>query len=141
MLHNADRYSDCLPGKLRSCVVLRNELQQMLSKDVWEPVCWDYLTEAERKSVIRSSIFLKEKFTANGVFDKLRARLVAGGHMHDKTIYSDMDIASPTVSTSSIFLIAAIAAKEARNMACMDFSGAYLNASMKSRVLMSLDST
>ena len=130
-----------LHGEEKTSEVLRNELQQMLSKDVWEPVCWDYLTEVEWKSVIRSSIFLKEKFTASGVFDKLRARLVAGGYMQDKTIYTDVEIASPTVSTSSIFLIAAIAAKEARHVACMGFSGAHLNASMKKRVLMSLDPT
>jgi len=61
--------------------------------------------------------------------------------MQDKTIYSDVEIASPTVSTTSIFLIAAISAKEGRQVACMDFSGAYLNASMKKRVLMSLDPT
>ena len=103
-----------LYGEEKTTEVLRSELQQMLSKDVWEPVCWEYLTEAERKSIIRSSLFLKEKFTASGVFDKLRARLVAEGHMQDRAIYSDVEIASPTVSTSSIFLIAAIAAKEGR---------------------------
>ena len=41
--------------------------------------------------------------------------------MQDKTIYSDVEIASPTVSTSSIFLIVAITAKDARQVTCMDF--------------------
>ena len=30
-----------LYGEEKTSEVLRNELQQMLSKDVWEPVCWD----------------------------------------------------------------------------------------------------
>ena len=31
-------------------------------------------------------MFLKEKFTADGVFEKLKARLVAGGHLQDRDI-------------------------------------------------------
>ena len=89
--------------------------------------------------MIRCSVFIKEKFKPDGVFDKLKARLVAGGHLQDKTIYSDNETSSPTVSTSSVFMVAAIAAKEKRHVATIDFTGAYLNADMKRQVLMMFD--
>ncbi len=34
----------------------------------------------EREKVIRCSVLLKEKFTASGEYEKLKARLVAGGN-------------------------------------------------------------
>jgi hypothetical protein len=38
-----------------------------------------------KKKAIRSFMFLKEKFKADGSFDKLKARLVAGGNEQDKS--------------------------------------------------------
>ena len=119
--------------------VLRAELTQLVQKQVCKGVYWDYLTEEERSSTIRCSVFLKEKFKPDGSFDKLKARLVAGGNMQDRTIYSDEETSSPTVSTSALFIITAIAAKEQRKVATMDFSSAYLNADMKKKVLMKFD--
>ena len=126
-------------GEEKTIDELRREVQQMLTKHVWQPVLWDYLTDEERKSVITSSMFLKEKFAADGKFDKLKARLVAGGHQQDRSVYSDSETSSPTVSTTSLFLIAAIAAKENRKVVTIDFSGAYLNAQIKKKVLMKID--
>ena len=94
----------------------------MLTKQVWKPVLWDYLTDEERRSTISSSMFLKEKFTADGKFDKLRARLVAGGHQQDRSVYSDSETSSRTVSTTSLFVIAAIAARENRKVVTIDFN-------------------
>ena len=82
-------------------------------------------------------MFLKEKFTADGKFDKLKARLVAEGHLQDRAIYTNG--ASPTVATTGEFLAAAIAA---RSVAAIDFPGAFLNSVMPEEgdhaVLMSL---
>ena len=61
--------------------VLKKELKQMIDKQVWIPVNDNYLTSGERGQVIRSLVFLKEKFRADGSFDKLKARLVASGDM------------------------------------------------------------
>ena len=51
----------------------------MVDKKVWHGVHSTNLTSAERKAVIRSSMFLKDKYMASGAFDKLKARLVDGG--------------------------------------------------------------
>ena len=48
-------------------------------------------------------MFLKDKYDAAGDFQKLKARLVAGGDKQDKNLYEDLS--SPTVSIESVFMI------------------------------------
>jgi Reverse transcriptase (RNA-dependent DNA polymerase) len=113
----------------------------MLNKDVWEAVYTSRLSAQDRRSIIRSSMFIKRKNHPDGTFDKLKARLVAGGDQQDKSLYEDL--ASPTVSTSAVFAMMGIAAHEKRHTAVVDVSGAFLNAKMTkgTRVYMRLDST
>ena len=115
--------------------VMVSELQQMLDRKVFEPVLWSGMTADEKKNSIRSMIFLKEKFLPDGSFDKLKARLVAGGHMQLRELYSPEDTSSPTVRTSSVFIIAIMAALEKKHVVSVDIAGAYLNAQMTSRVV------
>ena len=61
------------------------------------------------------------------MFEKLKSRLVAGGHLQDRDASSG---ASPTASTSSVFTLTAIAAKQNRAVATIDFPGAFLNSDM-----------
>lgn len=100
----------------------------MLEKKVWTPVEIQRLPREEKARIIRSSMFLKEKFLASGEFEKLKARLVAGGDQQDKTLYEDLS--APTVGTSSVFTLLCIAAHKGRKIAVIDISGAYLNADM-----------
>jgi len=83
-------------------------------------------------------MFLKEKFNADGSFQKLKARLVAGGNTQDRTVYES--ISSPTASLTAVLTVATIAAKEQRIVQVVDITGAYLNASMgKVKVFMRID--
>jgi hypothetical protein len=117
---------------------IMGELQQMLDKKVFEPIAEHELTSNQLRSVIRSFMFLKLKYDSAGVFDKIKARLVAGGHQQDRTVYDD--VSSPTAALTSVMMVAAIAAKEHRHVIAADIAGAYLNAEMKSaNVLMQLD--
>ena len=116
---------------------VRAELLNMIRKDVFEPVLISQLTKQERRAIIRSSIFLKEKFRPDGSFDKLKARLVADGSMQDKAIYENLN--SPTVATVSVFCMLAMAARERRLMSTVDVGSAYLNADLDSSVIMMLD--
>ena len=106
--------------------VIMAELQQMVDKKVWHAVHTFDLTAVERKAVIRSSMFLKDKYMASGMFDKFKARLVAGGDQQDKELYDNLS--SPTASTTSVLAIASIAAHESRSVIVMDIGGAFLNA-------------
>ena len=67
--------------------VMVSELQQMLDRAVFEPVQLNGLYADEKKRSIRSMNFLKEKFLPDDSFDKLKARLVAGGHMQLREMY------------------------------------------------------
>jgi hypothetical protein len=115
-----------------------SEIKQLVDFKVFEPVYFNSLTLEEKKSVIYSSLFLKEKFDAAGVFEKLKGRIVGGGNDQDKSIYSDSEISSPTVSVKSVFLCSSIAAAQKRKVATIDVVGAYLNADMVRKVLMKL---
>ena len=117
------------------------EISQCVDKDVFQGEFYDKLTSEERSSIITSNMFLKEKFLADGMFEKLKSRIIAGGHLQDRNIYDEGS--SPTIDTSSVFMIAAIAAAEHRCVATMDFPGAFLNSKMplkgKHSVLMKLN--
>ena len=114
-------------GKDAECVILK-ELNQMITKKVWTPVDLKGLSGAEKRRIIRSSMFLKEKFLASGEFEKLKARLVAGGDQQDRNLYEDLS--APTVGTSSVFTLLSVAAHQGRKVAVIDISGAFLNADM-----------
>ena len=51
--------------------------------------------------IITSSIFLNENSTTDGLFEILKSRLVAGGHLQDRDIYDNGS--SPTLSTSMFY--------------------------------------
>ena len=74
--------------------VITKELSQMVDKSVWTPVHLHKLTSTEKRGIIRSQMFLKEKYLPTGVFEKLKARLVAGGNQQDKNLYDDLPLLS-----------------------------------------------
>ena len=121
--------------------VILKELSQMIDKKVWTPIRMGVLTSTEKRGIIHSQMFLKEKHLPTGVFEKLKARLVAGGNQQDKDLCDDLS--SPTVSTSAVMTVFAIAAHEKRNVAVIDIGGAFLNANMDTgiTVYMRLDRT
>ena len=83
-------------------------------------------------------MFFKEKYLPTGAFEKLKARFVADGSGQDRSLYDQSKLISYTVSTSSVFITAAIAARENRSVATVDFPGAYLNSDMKTMESLSL---
>jgi hypothetical protein len=93
---------------------ITKELKQLVDKGVWEVIEKVHLTKNQLKSVIRSSMFLKEKFNGDGSFDKLKARLVAGGDGQDKSLYDNLS--SPTVAQETVMMVIAIAAAEKRKV-------------------------
>ena len=106
---------------------IKKELQQMLDKGVFRAVHEADLTAEQRKGAIRSLMFLKEKYTASGNFEKLKSRLVADGSQQDRNVYGDSS--SPTASVPALFTVFGIAADEGREVASCDIVGAFLNAS------------
>ena len=100
----------------------------MLDKQVFHGVHTRDLTKTQQSAIIRSSMFLKDKYLASDAFERFKARLVAGGNQQDKELYQDLS--SPTAATSSVLSIAALAASEGRKVVAIDIGGAFLNADM-----------
>jgi ribonuclease HI len=103
---------------------ITKELQQLIDKPVWEYLHKRNIPKADRRKIIRSHLFMKDKYKSDGAFEKWKARLVAGGDTQDKSIYDDLS--SPTVCLDSVFTIIAIAACEGRKICTIDITGAYL---------------
>ena len=105
------------------------EVKQLMSRNTWHPVHVSELSYSDKKKIIPSKMFVKEKFTARGLFDKVKSRLVAGGHRQDKRLYKDKT-SSPTVATTCVLTVAVMAHTDKRKTATIDFPGAYLNSRM-----------
>ena len=124
-------------GEKIALPAINKELKQLIDKKVWRPVKWNSLTEKEKREAINSHMFLKEKYDALGLFDKLKGRLVARGDEQDKDMYDNLS--SPTARLTSLFSVTAIAASEGRKVEVGDIPGAYLNADMKDKVIMRIN--
>ena len=42
----------------------------------------------------------------NGEIERIKGRIVAGDHRHDRSVFSDNDISSPTVALTSVLATA-----------------------------------
>jgi hypothetical protein len=113
-----------------AAAAIKEELSTLVKKNCFSPVTREQLDTVRRRKLIRSFMFLKEKLKPNGDFDKLKARLVANGSQQVTTMDEQMRNSSPTASLTSVFIIAAIAAKEKRHVVTVDVKSAYINARM-----------
>jgi hypothetical protein len=102
------------------------ELQTCNQKDVWEYLDHTYIT----KNAIPSRMFLTPKSLPNGKLDRIKGRIVAGGHKQDRSLYEDKEVSSPTVALTSVLAMAALAANEGHHVMSLDHKAAYLNADM-----------
>jgi Reverse transcriptase (RNA-dependent DNA polymerase) len=82
------------------------------------------------KSAIPSKMIMTPKKLPNGKIDRMKARLVAGGHRQDRTMYRDEETSSHTVALSSVLIAASLAAHNGDHVMTLDHEAAYLNAPM-----------
>jgi hypothetical protein len=118
---------------------IQKELTSVHKKRVFRQVMLHHLTDSQRRSIIRSKMFLKEKFFPDGTFDKLKCRIVAGGDMQDRGEYGEDETSSPTVNLSSVYLVLSVGAREGRKVGTADVGTAYLNAGILKAVYMRID--
>eukprot|EP01033_Poteriospumella_lacustris_P011390 gene11390-8106_t len=116
------------------------EFQSLLDKKVWTPIKHiDQAQTSKHARVLPCSMFLKAKHLPDGKFDKLKARLVAGGHLTDKSLYNFDECAADTVKTETLMTTLAIAAHDSMHIETMDFPTAYLNGKLKDTQVMRID--
>jgi Reverse transcriptase (RNA-dependent DNA polymerase) len=108
---------------------IMDELENIVDKGVFHGVHMRDLTSAQRKTILRSVTFLKDKYTAQNIFEKFKARMCVDGSRQDHSMYED--VSSPTATCASVLSCAAIAAAEHRHVMTVDVKGAFLHADMK----------
>jgi hypothetical protein len=101
------------------------EIKQILDKDIFMPKMFNSLTQEEIDKIVISFAFCKEKWASDGDLEKVKARLVAGGHMVDKGDFDNL--ASPTARLETSMLLHALAAQFLWFICVLDVVGAYLN--------------
>lgn len=102
---------------------IRDELNKMIDLNVFTAV-----HKRDTKGVtIPCSMFIKPKHHADGSFDKIKARMVAGGHRQDWS--GEEECSSPTVSWETVLTFLATASRYRLYLYNTDIPAAYLQAS------------
>ena len=109
---------------------IRLELKTILEFKTWEYVKEGDLSDEERKKIIISFMFLKNKFGKDNKLDKIKARLVAGGHMQDRSSIDPESVSSTTLRTPSYNTLLNIGAFEDSEISVIDIRSAYLQADL-----------
>jgi hypothetical protein len=102
-----------------------HEFTQMHMLNVYSPLSASSLSCKDKKKALSSLILLKEK--SDGT---IKACKYADGSKQ-REHYAKEEITSPTVSTDSLFITAAINAHKERDIATADLPGAFLHADNK----------
>ncbi len=109
---------------------LFSEFVQLNDKSVFDAIDErSLLTEEEKRGALEAISIIKEKRCG-----KIKGRTVANGRKQ-KGLYPKSASASPTVSLDALLLSLIIDTKENRCVSCADVAGAYLNADMDEKVL------
>jgi len=110
------------------------ELKQMKDMNVFHTIKFSDIPHEYRKQIISSIMFLKDKFKADGEFDKTKARLAGRGDEQKRKNYVTLInelFSSPTANLLSIMIILSIATKYKCLVSTLDIPGAYLHALLK----------
>jgi hypothetical protein len=100
-----------------------DEARNMM-ENVLKPVNFFELSSEDRSQVIRAHMFLKFKYKADGLFDKVKARLVANGDEQDfETIEETY---APTVNPISVFTQLAVTVHRKMYVSAHDVKKAFL---------------
>jgi hypothetical protein len=106
------------------------ELQQLYDMKVFDTIKFKDIPFNYRNQIISSILFLKDKYLANGDFEKTKARLAARGDQQINNLFNET-ISSPTVNSLSINIILSLAVQLKCYIKVSDVPGAFLHATLK----------
>jgi hypothetical protein len=93
----------------------------------FDPVAYDSLSPAQRKSLLYTFMFFVDKFHADGLFEKLKARLVVIGSQQNRYDIN-IDPTSPTVDFLTVSLVLNLVCVHGMHCAVVDVKAAFLQA-------------
>jgi hypothetical protein len=120
------------------CIVddaVRKEIDNMTEMNVWTKICDDELGNHNIQNIIPCKIFIKQKFLPDGSFEKVKARLVAGGH---KQVIEYEDLYAPTININVLYMIISINTILKGDILVTDVPTAYLHAVLNEDVYMKI---
>ena len=103
---------------------IRGEILNMLDKRVMTAIHKNKIPKEFKNKIIPLHMFIKDKYTSDGKFDKIKARLVANGNMEDPGNLADLY--SPTVNPITVLTLINIAAAERSHISSYDIKSAFL---------------
>jgi hypothetical protein len=109
----------------RSKVAFKSEFDALFHQQVLEPVDPLQITNEILKCALPIQVLEVDKYDANGVFEKRKARACLGGHKEDPNSYGDTR--SPTINPMAIMTMINIATIKDEEMAAYDAVRAFLN--------------
>ncbi len=130
------QYNNLKPGLRkfgeRGATAARDELTQLHIMDRWKAMDPSKISREKQMKALSSLLFSKEKRTG-----KFKGQACINGAPQQAYIPKE-EAASPTVSTESTFITAAIAASQRRKVRCYDIPSAFVNTDIDEDVLMVL---
>jgi len=112
-----------------SMIAIEAELK-MLFEELKALCCVKRAVIKAGMKILKSHMFIVEKYLVNGSFDKMKARLVADGRDQDAEMYPDKS--SPTVAVHSVFTALGLASsKPWRIVVKIDIKGAFVQTPRK----------
>jgi len=110
----------------------RDELSGIIEREVMLGARYNDLSPTQKKKIIRAKMIITEKFK-DGIFERLKARLVALGNLQDKSEYGKGELSTPTPSHTVLLLQMTLAAIQRKKVYSFDIGQAFLNAEMSKR--------
>lgn len=107
---------------------MEQELKSLKDMDTWDLV----ELPTGRKPISTKWVF-KVKYQGNGTLDRLKARLVARGHLQKKGVDYEQTYA-PVAKMASMKIILVVAAHEGLSVEQLDVNSAYLHGLMDTEV-------
>ena len=98
----------------------KSEMKQIHMRDTFIPKHYKYLDVVQRKPILESHMFLKEKINGD-----IKGRTVAGGNKQRDFISKDYS-SSLNVSTEAVLLSCIIDAEEERDVAVIDIPNSFI---------------
>ena len=95
-------------------------MKQLHVRNTCRPKHWHELDDTQKKSVLESHMFIKEKRDR-----KIKGRTVAGGNKQCDFI-SKEEVISPTVATEAVLLTCIIDTEEDRDVAVINIPNAFI---------------
>jgi len=103
---------------------IKDEIDSMVKGNVMTPISYSQIPTSERRNIIPTHMFLKEKYKSDGQYDKMKGRLVANGNLESPDNIDDTY--APTVNPISVLTVLNIAAATGSLVSSYDIKSAFL---------------